>query len=250
MTAIGVYDLSKRFRIHDQRSRWLRRDVVQYLLGESSDDDWRTILHNINIEVRRGETVALLGRNGSGKSTLLKLMAGILRPTTGRVTRQGSLCAMMDICTGFQEDLTGRENTFINGAILGLSASALDALMPEIEYFAELECFMDTPVRYYSSGMKARLSFAVAMTADPDIFLIDEVLAVGDEGFRNKCYARLDQLISKGRTIVMVSHDTGSVKRLCERAIWLDSGTVRMDGPSEEVCECYVDNYYQPIPVE
>jgi ABC-type polysaccharide/polyol phosphate transport system ATPase subunit len=151
----------------------------------------------------------------------------------------------MDICTGFQDDLTGVENVFISGALLGLSEYALRVALPEVEYFAELEGFMDTPIRYYSSGMKARLSFAVAMNANPDIFLIDEVLAVGDEGFRAKCHTKLDNLVERGRTIIMASHDTYSVERLCRRAIWIDSGAVRMDGPTPVVVERYISNYCQ-----
>ena len=169
-----------------------------------------------------------------------------MTPTSGEVTRSGRTCSLLDVGTGFQEDLTGRENVFLNGSILGLSEKLLKYLMPEIEDYAEIEGFMDTPLRYYSSGMRARLGFAVAMSANPDIFLIDEVLAVGDEGFRRKCYGRLDTLVSGGTTVVMVSHDTQAVKRLCNRAIWLENGVVRADGQSSGICEEYVNSFISP----
>lgn len=243
MTAIGLYRVRKDFKHHDCRSRWLRRDVVGFLRGDRGQDGWWTVLRGINLEIEQGETVAILGRNASGKSTLLKLMADILQPTEGTIVRYGSICALLDLGTGFHEDLTGRENAFINGVILGLPRGHLRAIMPEIERFAELEGFMDTPLRYYSAGMWARLGFAVAMSADPDIFLIDEVLAVGDEGFRQKCYARLGGLVERGVTIVMVSHDVGAVQRLCRRGVWIHDGTICADGPIHQVCKEYVEHF-------
>ncbi len=243
MITIGLYNVSKRLRHYDCRNQWLRREIVDFLRGKRRAPELMTVLDGINLEIEQGETVGILGVNGSGKSTLMKLIAGIMAPSDGEIVRQGRTCSLMDVGTGFQEDLTGRENVFINGAILGLSEKRLKFLLSEIEDYAEIEGFMDTPLRYYSSGMRARLGFAVAMSADPEIFLIDEVLAVGDEGFRQKCYKRLDLLASGGTTIVMVSHDTGAVKRLCNRAIWLDGGIIKADGPSAEVGDAYVDSF-------
>jgi ABC-2 type transport system ATP-binding protein len=243
MIAVSLRGVTKRFRSYNQGHRWLRRELVEMVTRKSNRDDWWTVLHDINLEIKAGETVALFGRNGTGKSTLLKLMAGILQPTSGSVTHNGSVCAILDIGTGFHEDLTGRENVFVNGAILGLPESYLKTLLPEVEEFAELQGFMDTPLRYYSSGMRARLGFAVAMSADPEIFLIDEVLAVGDEGFRRKCTAKLDDMVARGRTIIIVSHDLEAVQRLCARGVWLHDGVVREDGPIHEVCRSYVEYY-------
>jgi len=249
MVAIGLYGVSKRFRAYDYGNRWLRRELIELVRRKRKSHDWRTVLREVNLEIGQGETIAILGCNGSGKSTLLKLMAGILQPTTGKVIRRGSTGTLLDIGTGFHEDLTGRENVFVDGAILGLSERYLRAILPEIEGFAELEGFMDTPLRYYSSGMRARLGFAVAMSANPEIFLIDEILAVGDEGFRRKCFARLDAMVSRGRTIVIVSHDIEAVRRLCTRGIWLHDGIIKADGPIHKVCEQYLSHYEAELPI-
>lgn len=240
MAAITISGVSKEFRRHNCRNRWLRREMVNLISGKRTRNDSWMVLHGMDFEIKPGETVAILGRNGSGKSTLLKLMAGILQPTEGRIITHGSICVLLDVGTGFHDDLTGRENVFVNGAILGLPRKYLKTILPEIECFAELESFMDTPLKYYSSGMRARLGFAVAMSAEPDIFLIDEVLAVGDEGFRRKCYARLDELVSRGSTIVIVSHDMRALQRLCRRGIWLEDGRIRSDGQINQVCEQYI----------
>lgn len=241
MLAIGLYNVTKKLRNYNCSNRWLRRELIDIVTRKNRDQGWWTVLKDINIEIKEGETLAVLGRNGSGKSTLLKIMAGIFQPTAGRVIRQGSICTLFDVGTGFHEDLTGRENVFVNGAILGLSEKLVKSALADIEHFAELEGFMDTPLKFYSSGMKARLGFAVAMTADPDIFLIDEVLAVGDEGFKRKCYVKLDELVSKGRTVVIVSHDIEVVQRLCSRGIWIRGGVVQADGPIRDVCRDYLD---------
>ena len=242
--ALSLSGVCKDFRRYKCRDRWLRRDLVNLVCGRSREPEKWTVLHGIDLQIRRGETVGVLGRNGCGKSTLLRLMAGILQPTVGEVRRRGSVCALMDVGTGFHEDLTGRENVFINGTILGLSERYLASVLPDIEYFAELEGFMDTPIKYYSSGMRARLGFAVAMCAAPDIFLIDEVLAVGDEGFRRKCIKRLQSAVSEGITVVMVTHDTYAVRELCARGIWLQDGSIRMDGPIDRVCDEYLSFFY------
>ena len=246
MVVIGLQNVSKRLRRYDCRNRWLRREILESLSRKRREIEWLTVLHEISFEIEKGESVGILGVNGSGKSTLLKLIAGIMTPSSGEVTRSGRTCSLLDVGTGFQEDLTGRENVFLNGSILGLSEKLLKYLMPAIEDYAEIEGFMDTPLRYYSSGMRARLGFAVAMSANPDIFLIDEVLSVGDEGFRRKCYSRLDTLVSGGTTVVIVSHDTQAVKRLCNRAIWLENGIIRADGQSSDICDEYVNSFKSP----
>jgi ABC-2 type transport system ATP-binding protein len=238
MTAIGLYGVSKTFRSYNN-NRWLRRELVDLLSRKRKRGDRWELLRGVDLEIEEGETVAIVGRNGCGKSTLLRLMAGILQPNSGCVVRRGNICPLLDIGAGFHEDLTGRENVFVNGSILGLAEKYLKSILPEVEEFAELQGFMDTPLKFYSSGMRARLGFAVAMGADPDIFLIDEILAVGDEGFRRKCYVKLDEMISRRRTVVIVSHDTEAVQRLCARGVWLHEGTVRADGPIDEICRLY-----------
>ncbi|MCL6629297.1 MAG: ABC transporter ATP-binding protein [Armatimonadetes bacterium] len=239
MVAIGLYGITKTFRSYNCGSRWLRRELIERLQRQRRQNDRWTVLREINLEIESGETVAILGRNGSGKSTLLKLMAGIIQPDAGTVVRHGSICTLLDIGTGFHEDLTGRENVFVDGTILGLSEKYLQSVLADIETFAELAGFMDTPLRYYSSGMRARLGFAIAMSANPDIFLIDEVLAVGDEGFRQKCYLRLDEFIAAGKTIIIVSHDLAAVQRLCKRGVCLHNGMIVADGPIDVVCKEY-----------
>ena len=246
MAPITLTDVSKRFKDYNCRNRWLRKDLIDTALGKPKDYGWRTVLRDINIEINSGETVAIVGRNGSGKTTLLQLMAGIIQPTTGKIYRYGSTCTLFDVGAGFHDDLTGIENVFINGAILGLPQRYLQSMLSEVESFAELQGFMNTPIKFYSSGMRARLGFAVAMIADPDIFLIDEVLAVGDAGFRKRCYARLRTHVSRGRTIVMVSHDTYAIEQLCSRAIWIHDGAIRADGPAADVCREYVDHFDAP----
>jgi ABC-type polysaccharide/polyol phosphate transport system ATPase subunit len=241
--AVGLYGISKDFRRYGRRNRRLRRDAVNLILGKPRRDETWRVLDRIDLEVCSGETLAILGRNACGKSTLLKLIAGILQPTEGRVVTQGSVCTLLDVGTGFHEELTGRENIFINGAILGMPRRYLRMIVPEIEEFSGLDGFLDTPLKYYSSGMRARLGFAVAMSADPDIFLIDEVLAVGDEGFRRKCYVKLEETVSRGATLIIVSHDISAIQRLCARGVWIHDAAIRADGPIHQVCGQYMDYF-------
>lgn len=184
--------------------------------------------------------MALIGANGAGKSSSLKLLAGIYRPTSGTVSTAGRIASLLDLGVGFHPELTGSENVMLNGALLGLSQGEMKALMPGIAEFAMLERFMDTPVKYYSAGMFMRLGFSLATSVDPDILLIDEVLAVGDAAFQERCHGRIRGFRERGKTIVFVSHDPAAVKSICERAVWLDSGRVRMDGPAETVLGEYL----------
>jgi len=197
-------------------------------------------LNGVSFSISPGEAVALIGANGAGKSTCLKLLAGIYSPTSGNVSTSGRIASLLDLGVGFHPELTGSENVMLNGALLGLSQGEMKALMPEIARFAMLERFMDTPVKTYSSGMFMRLGFALATSVDPDILLIDEVLAVGDAAFQERCYDRIRGFKRRGKTIVFVSHDPDAVKSLCERAVWLDSGAVRMDGESDAVLGEYL----------
>ncbi len=196
-------------------------------------------LQDFNLRVCRGEAVALVGSNGSGKSTALRLIAGIYPPSAGVVRTYGRLAAIIELSVGFNMELTGRENVAVYGAVMGLSRREIRERFSEIVEFAEIGDFIDEPVKYYSSGMQARLAFSVAVCVEPDILLIDEVLAVGDERFQQRCRARLLDFRHRGGTLVVVSHDLDMVQELCDRALWLEHGRARMEGPVEEVLAAY-----------
>ena len=227
---IDVQDLSKRFVIRKEKS--LKERVVNF--GRSNlhkEDFWA--LRDISLEIPAGSTVGLIGPNGSGKSTLLKAIGGILQPTRGTVTRRGRLAALLELGAGFHPDLTGRENVYLNASILGLSKQQTDSYFDAIVDFSGIERFIDTQVKFYSSGMYVRLAFAVAVHVDPDILLVDEVLAVGDEPFQAKCMDHIRGFQAEGRTIVYVSHSLDQVVDLCDRAIVLESGRIIADGAPE-----------------
>ena len=196
-------------------------------------------LRNINLEIRRGESVALIGVNGSGKSTLLKVIAGVLHPTTGSVHVNGSIAPMIELGAGFDPELTARENVFLNGAVLGHDRKFMEEHFKSIIDFAELWGFVDVPVKNYSSGMVARLGFAIATEIRADVLIVDEVLAVGDFRFQEKCKKRMAELMSGGTTLLFVSHNTEQVRQLCKKAVWIKKGTIQMIGDVDEVCACY-----------
>jgi ABC-type polysaccharide/polyol phosphate transport system ATPase subunit len=233
---ISVEGVSRRFRIHARETRTLKDLFVQRGRSEATDV-WA--LHDVSLEVARGEAVGLIGRNGSGKTTLLRLIAGIIKPTTGRVAAEGRIGSLLELGAGFHPDFTGRENVHLNGAIQGLRRRDLRERFDEIVAFAELEHAIDRPVRTYSSGMTMRLGFAVAAFLDADILLLDEVFAVGDEAFQRKCFGRIFAFKEAGGTIVFVSHDASAVERLCERSVLLDAGRVDFDGPTREAVARY-----------
>ena len=197
-------------------------------------------MDDIDLEIKKGETVALIGTNGSGKSTLLKLMTKIIYPTEGKIITQGKLTSLLELGAGFHPDFTGRENIYFNASIFGLTAAEIDARVNDIIEFSELNEFIDSPVRTYSSGMYMRLAFSVAINVDAEILLIDEILAVGDQHFQDKCFAKLEELKHSDKTIVIVSHNLGAVKQLCDRGIWIYDGKVRLDGNVDEVLDEYI----------
>ncbi|MEX2613871.1 MAG: ABC transporter ATP-binding protein [Gaiellaceae bacterium] len=233
---ISVEGVSRRFRIHARDTRTLKDLFVQ---GGHKDatDIWA--LQDISLGVSRGEAVGLIGRNGSGKTTLLRIVAGIIKPTAGRVDAEGRIGSLLELGAGFHPDFTGRENVFLNGAIQGLRRADIKQRFDEIVAFAELEHAIDRPVRTYSSGMTMRLGFAIAAFLDADILLLDEVFAVGDEAFQRKCFGRIFRFKQEGGTIVFVSHDASAVERLCERSVLLDAGRVAFDGPTREAVGRY-----------
>jgi lipopolysaccharide transport system ATP-binding protein len=198
-------------------------------------------LSEVSFEVFPGEIVGIIGRNGAGKSTLLKILSRIVRPTAGEVDIYGRLGSLLEIGTGFHPDLTGRENVYFNGAIIGMSRSETRRKFDEIVAFAEVEEFLDTPVKHYSSGMYLRLAFAVAAHFEPEILILDEVLGVGDAAFQQKCYRKMENIIQEGRTIFLVSHDPAAIQRLCRRALLIESGRLREDGPADTVVQRYLD---------
>ncbi len=235
--AITVEGVSKEYRLYHERNQSLkaalmRRARVRY------EEFWA--LRDVSLEVPEGATFALIGENGSGKSTLLKCMAKILRPEKGRIETHGKISALLELGAGFHPELTGRENIFLNGSILGLSKKQLNQRFDEIVDFAGLRHFIDTPVKNYSSGMYVRLGFSVAINVDPDILLIDEVLAVGDAEFQRKCLEKFDELRSSGKTIVIVSHTLDSIRNLCDTAGWLEHGVLRRLGQAGDVIDEYL----------
>lgn len=196
-------------------------------------------LSEISFSVGRGEVLGIVGSNGAGKSTLLKVIAGILVPTSGDLRVKGRVVPMLELGSGFDDDLTGRENIFLNGAILGYSEQFLRERFDEIVAFSGLYDFLDVPVRNYSSGMVMRLAFSIASMVEPDVLIVDEILAVGDARFQEKSYARMLELMRRGTTVLLVSHDLGQIRRLCDRVLWLDGGRVRRIGNTQEVCDAY-----------
>ncbi len=246
---IQMSDITKCFKKHSRRNQFLTlkstliRDFWNLKKGrqdETDNEDVFWALKGLNVNVRKGETIGFIGSNGSGKSTVLKLIAGILKPTSGCIDVKGRLSALIELGAGFHPEISGRENIFINGIMLGLTKSQIRDKFDEIVDFADLRDFIDNPVRTYSSGMFMRLGFAVAVHVNPDILLIDEVLAVGDQTFVHKCLERIFDFKRRGKTIVVVSHDLGAVERLCSRAVWLSHGVQKQEGDSREVIGSYL----------
>lgn len=236
--AISVRGVSKRFRLSHEHYSSLKERMIHF--GRIPFEDfWALSPDGLDFEVEEGSTVGLLGHNGSGKSTLLKLVADIIQPTAGEIVTRGRLAALLELGAGFHPELTGRENIFMNASILGLSKKSIERVFDEIVAFAELDKFIDMQVRHYSSGMYVRLGFAVAVNVDPDILLIDEVLAVGDENFQRKCLERVAQFQREGRTILFVTHAADLVRRICDRALVLDRGEVIADGPPGEAVRAF-----------
>ena len=235
--AIEVKDMTKTFKLYSDKPNTLKEKIVR---GWKSKPEIRTVLKNINLEIKKGETVALIGVNGSGKSTLLKLMTKIIYPNKGKVNTYGKLTSLLELGAGFHPDFTGRENIYFNASIFGLTKEEIDKKLDDIIEFSELGEYIDSPIRTYSSGMYMRLAFSVAINVEADILLIDEILAVGDQHFQDKCFAKLEELANSDITIVIVSHSLGPIKKLCKRAIWINNGEVAMDGNSEKVIDTYL----------
>ncbi len=236
--SIHVRGVSKRFRLERNRPSSLKEALLRTGKKKDVDDFWA--LRDIDLDIEPGAFFGLIGHNGSGKSTLLRLMANIHAPTTGEIEATGRLSALLELGSGFHPDLTGRENVYLNGAMLGLSRRQMAESMDRIIEFSGIGEFIDEPVKIYSSGMYVRLGFAVAVNVDPEILLVDEVIAVGDEEFQRRCMDHMHQLRDKGTTIVLVSHNAGLMSRLCDRVGWLDHGRLLALGDATEVVDRYL----------
>ncbi|MCZ9880990.1 MULTISPECIES: ABC transporter ATP-binding protein [Arthrobacter] len=231
--AIEVQKLNKQFVLRHTRS--LKEAIVWLVTGRKGDISKKFhALHDVDLEIQQGETVALLGLNGSGKSTLLKHISGVMLPDSGSVRTRGRVAGLIEVGAGFHHDLSGRENVYLNGAILGMTEAQIDEQFDSIVEFSEIGEFIDTEVRFYSSGMYLRLAFSVAVHTDPEVFLVDEILAVGDEPFQRKCLARIKELSAAGKTLVVVSHDLELVSRICDRGVVLKHGNVVFDGAIDD----------------
>ena len=234
---IEVEHVYKDFNIYFDKANSLKEKI---LFWNRNKKEKREVLKDINLEIKDGEAVALIGVNGSGKSTLLKLMTKIIYPDKGKIETYGKLTSLLELGAGFHPDFSGRENIYFNASIFGLTKKQIDERLQDIIDFSELGSYIDNPVRTYSSGMYMRLAFAVAINVDADILLVDEILAVGDQHFQDKCINKMKELKNEGKTMVFVTHSMNTVKEFCTRAVWLDKGIVRMDGEPEGVIEEYL----------
>ena len=235
---ISARDVAMRFRLTDDRIMSLKEFVTRKMRGKIKTNEFWA-LKGVGFDVHKGEVLGIIGRNGSGKSTLLKCISGILKPTRGSVTCRGNIVPMLELGSGFDPDLTGQENIFLNGAILGYTEEFLKERFEEIHAFSELGEFINVPIRNYSSGMMARLAFSVATVVNPQILIVDEILSVGDEAFQAKSRARMMELMSGGTTVLFVSHSLSQIREMCDHVLWLDSGEVKMYGETQEVCDAY-----------
>ena len=236
--AICLQDVSVRYRVPSEHIETFKEYTIRRIQGKVSHNDFWA-LRGINLEVKQGEVFGIVGRNGAGKSTLLKLVARVLRPTNGRVWVKGLVVPLLELGAGFHTELTGRENIYLNGAMLGFSRAEMEVKIPRIIEFSELGEFIDAPLRTYSTGMWARLGFAAATDTPPEVLIIDEILGVGDEAFQQKCTERISAYRDQGTTILLVSHNASLISQMCQRAMWLDYGVMKAIGNPDEVINAY-----------
>jgi len=235
---IHLDHVSMRFNMSHDRIDSIKEYIIRLVKRQLFFDEFWA-LKDVSFDVKRGEVLGLIGLNGAGKSTLLKIVAGVLKPSSGTVTVNGSIAPLIELGAGFDPDLTARENIYMNGAVLGYNKAYMQKHYEEIIEFAELWDFVDVPVKNFSSGMYARLGFAIATLVKPEILIVDEILGVGDFQFQEKCKRRIHELMSGGTTVLMVSHDNDTIKDFCNRVVWLEHGQVREIGPADEVCDRY-----------
>ena len=237
-TVIDVDSVSMVFNISKEKIDSIKEYAIKILKHQLMYTEF-TALNNVSFSISRGEVVGLVGLNGSGKSTMLKIIAGVMKPTSGKVSVKGTVAPLIEVGAGFNGDLSGRENIFLNGAILGYPKDFLHDKAPEIIAYSELDRFIDRPLKTYSSGMLARLAFSIATVVQPDILIVDEILAVGDERFQRKSRARMLELMSGGATVLFVSHNLSQIRELCDRVIWLEHGRIRAQGDAKSLCDAY-----------
>lgn len=235
---IKVEHVSMKFRMANDKVMSLKEFLVALLKRRLTYEEFQ-VLDDISFEVKKGEVIGIIGKNGAGKSTLLKIIAGVMKPTSGQVIVNGNIVPMLELGSGFDPELNGRENIFLNGAILGYSQEFLQEKYEEILEFSELGQFIDMPIRNYSSGMMMRLAFSIATVVQPEILIVDEILAVGDEGFQAKSKARMMELMSGGTTVLFVSHSLDQIEEMCDKVVWLDNHRIKMIGETAEVCRAY-----------
>lgn len=240
-TVITVDNVTMKFNMSKEKIDSLKEYFIKIMKKELMYKEFPA-LTDISFEIKKGEVVGLVGLNGSGKSTLLKIIAGVMKPTVGKVSVKGTVAPLIEVGAGFNSNLSGRENIFLNGYLLGFSKEYIIEHMEDIIGFSELGEFIDIPLKNYSSGMKARLGFAIATTVNPQVLIVDEVLAVGDFKFQQKCHKRINEMMSNDTTVLLVSHSIQQIKQLCSRCIWLDKGKMVMDDEAEKVCNAYMEN--------
>ena len=238
MKMIEVKDVTMKFRMGSQPINSLKEYVTTTLKGSLKFNEFVAVNH-LSFDLEKGQTLGLIGHNGAGKSTTLKLISGILKPTSGRIITRGNIVPMLELGAGFDLELTGRENIYLNGAVLGYTKKFLDSKMNEIIEFSELGDFIEMPIRNYSSGMMARLAFSIASVVNPEILIVDEILSVGDATFQKKSRNRMEELMNGGATVLFVSHDIEQIEELCDKVIWLEHGTCKMFGDTKEICTLY-----------
>ena len=235
---IDINSVSMRFNLNKDKVDSLKEYTVKLLKGQLMFEEFWAI-RDVTFHINKGEIFGLIGLNGAGKSTMLKIIAGVLKPTKGKIFIEGSMAPLIELGAGFDFDLTARENIYLNGAILGHSRKFMEKKFDEIVEFSELQEFLDVQLKNYSSGMVARIGFAIATVVDPDILIVDEILAVGDFQFQEKCYKRIESMIERGTTVIMVSHSIDQIESLCSRVLWLEHGQMKMIGEAREICEKY-----------
>lgn len=239
---INVEDVSMKFNLGIEKNFSIKQAFIDILSRKKKEKSYFWALDKVSFSVKKGEVVGFIGNNGAGKSTLLKVIAGVMKPTNGKVTVNGNICPMIELGAGFDSDLTAKENIYLNGAVLGYSKDFLESKLEEIIDFSELREFLNVPVRNFSSGMVARLAFSIATVVDPEILIVDEILSVGDIAFQQKSEAKMKSMITGGTTVLFVSHSIEQIKNLCDRVVWLEHGKVVKNGPAKEVCEEYKES--------
>jgi ABC-2 type transport system ATP-binding protein/lipopolysaccharide transport system ATP-binding protein len=239
---VEVRDVSMRFRLTDDKIMSLKEFVTRKLSGKLKVNEFWALKH-VSFDVYKGEVLGIIGHNGAGKSTVLKAISGILKPTNGSIITRGNIVPMLELGSGFDFDLTGKENIFLNGAILGYNEEFLKSKYNEIEEFSELGQFIDVPIRNYSSGMLARLAFSIATVVNPEILIVDEILSVGDVAFQEKSRKRMMELMGGGTTVLFVSHSLQQIREMCDRTVWLEHGEVQAIGTTVEICDQYEQTY-------